>query len=102
MDGFKRPLSYVVGPDGSPLTLGDLPPDHTERWPISRKGKVVAAVRGGLLSLEEACQRYALSVEEFLGWQYAIDRFGLKGLRVSWLEEYRTRSGRVIPGRPMV
>ncbi|NTB71722.1 DUF1153 domain-containing protein, partial [Agrobacterium tumefaciens] len=28
--------------------------------------EVVAAVRGGLLSLEEACERYTLTVEEFL------------------------------------
>lgn len=90
MDGFKRPLSYVVGPDGSPLTLSDLPPDHTKRWTISKKGKVVAAVRGGLLSLEEACQRYVLSVEEFIGWQGTIDRFGLRGLRVTRIQEYRT------------
>jgi hypothetical protein len=30
---------------------------------------VVAAVRGGLLSLEEACQRYTLTTEEFLSWR---------------------------------
>jgi len=36
------------------------------RWVIRRKAQVVAAVRGGLLSLEEACSRYMLTVEEFL------------------------------------
>src|SRR5438105_13060223 len=40
----------------------------------SRKAEVVAAVRGGLLSLEEACSRYTLTVEEFLSWQYSIER----------------------------
>ena len=49
-------VKYVIGPDGSPLTIADLPPRNTRRWVIRRKAEVVAAVRGGLLSLEEACQ----------------------------------------------
>jgi len=68
---------YVIGPDGSPLTIADLPAPGTKRWVIRRKAEVVAAVRGGLLSLEEACSRYTLTVEEFLAWQYSIDRHGL-------------------------
>jgi hypothetical protein len=89
MNGLKRSPSYVVGPDGSPLTVADLARDHTTRWPIRRKAEVVAAVRGGLLSLEEACQRYSLSVEEFLNWQRTIDRFGPDGLRVTKIKKYR-------------
>ena len=50
-------VKYVIGPDGSPLTIADLPPEGTQRWVIRRKAEVVAAVRGGLLSLEEACKR---------------------------------------------
>jgi len=38
---------------------------------IRRKAEVVAAVRGGLLSLEEACSRYTLTVDEFLSWQFS-------------------------------
>ena len=63
-------VKYVIGPDGSPLTIADLPPSGTRRWVIRRKAEVVAAVRGGLLSLEEACSRYTLTVDEFLSWQY--------------------------------
>ena len=59
-----RPRKHVIGPDGSPLTIADLPAPGTTRWVIRRKAEVVAAVRGGLLSLEEACQRYMLTVEE--------------------------------------
>ena len=66
-------VKYVIGPDGSPLTIADLPAPGTKRWVIRRKAEVVAAVRGGLLSLEEACSRYTLTVEEFLSWQYSID-----------------------------
>jgi len=47
-------VKYVIGPDGSPLTIADLPAPGTRRWVIRRKAEVVAAVRGGLLSLEEA------------------------------------------------
>lgn len=80
---------YVIGPDGTPLTLKDLPPRSTKRWVIRRKAEVVAAVRGGLLTLEEACERYHLTVEEFLSWQKAIDQFGLPGLRATRVQQYR-------------
>jgi hypothetical protein len=43
----------------------------------------------GLLSLEEACSRYTLTVEEFLSWQYSIDRHGLAGLRTTRIQQYR-------------
>jgi hypothetical protein len=80
---------YVIGPDGSPLTIADLPPSGTKRWVIRRKAEVVAAVRGGLLSLEEACARYTLTIEEFLSWQTSIDRHGLAGLRATRVQTYR-------------
>ncbi len=83
-------VSYVIGPDGSPLTVADLPNPNTRRWVIRRKAEVVAAVRGGLLSLEEACKRYTLTVEEFLGWQESIDRHGLPGLRATRVQQYRS------------
>jgi len=80
---------YVIGPDGSPLTLADLPASNTRRWVIMRKAKVVAAVRGGLLSLEEACSRYRLTMDEFLNWQQSIDSHGLAGLRTTKIQKYR-------------
>src|ERR1700688_751295 len=79
---------YVIGPDGSPLTIADLPSPGTRRWVIRRKAEVVAAVRGGLLSVEEACSRYALSPDEILSWQHCIDRFGIAGLRSTWTQFY--------------
>ena len=81
--------STVIGPSGEPLTLADLPPPETKRWVIRRKAEVVAAVRGGLLTVEEACQRYSLSTEEFTSWQRLIDRHGVRGLRTTRLQEYR-------------
>jgi hypothetical protein len=82
-------VKYVIGPDGSPLTIADLPSSNTKRWVIRRKAEVVAAVRGGLLSLEEACERYTLTVEEFLSWQMSIDQHGLAGLRTTKIQKYR-------------
>ncbi|MFC4348175.1 DUF1153 domain-containing protein [Kordiimonas lipolytica] len=80
----------VIGPTGKPLTLADLPKANTQRWVIRRKAEVVAAVQGGLLSLEEACARYSLSVEEFLSWQQAITKNGLPGLRATRIQQYRS------------
>jgi hypothetical protein len=82
-------VKYVIGPDGSPLTIADLPPASTKRWVIRRKAEVVAAVRGGLLSLDEACNRYTLTVDEFLSWQASIDQHGLAGLRTTRIQQYR-------------
>lgn len=72
------------------VRIEDLPPPGIKRWVIRRKAEVVAAVRAGIISLEEACQRYTLSVEEFLSWQRSIDRHGLRGLRTTRLQDYRT------------
>ncbi len=45
MTDLVRPrIKYVIGPDGSPLTIADLPA-NTRRWVIRRKAEVVAAVR---------------------------------------------------------
>ena len=69
--------------------IDDLPPPNTKRWVIRRKAEVVNAVRKGVISLDEACRRYTLSIEEFLSWQRLIDSHGLAGLRVTRLQDYR-------------
>ncbi|HVV66132.1 MAG TPA: DUF1153 domain-containing protein [Rhizomicrobium sp.] len=79
----------VIGPDGRTLTLENLPRRETTRWVTRRKAEVVAAVQGGLISLEDACTRYRLSLEEFLSWQHAIARHGLEGLRATHAQHYR-------------
>ncbi|MGO8954735.1 MAG: DUF1153 domain-containing protein [Rhodomicrobium sp.] len=80
---------YVIAPDGSPLSVADLPPTNTRRWVIARKAEVVAAVRGGLLSLEDACSRYELTIDEFLSWHRQIERHGMQGLRATRVQDYR-------------
>lgn len=81
--------NMVIGPEGTPLTLADLPKPNTVRWVIRRKAEVVAAVRGGLLTLESACERYGLSGEEFLAWQRSIESYGIAGLRTTRTQQYR-------------
>ena len=84
----ERP-KVVVGPNGTMLSLETLPPANTRRWVARRKAEVVTAVRAGLLTFEEACERYTLSPEEFESWERAIDRHGMGGLRVTRLQEFR-------------
>src|SRR5215470_10246853 len=75
---------------GSIASIGiALPPPDTKRWVTRRKAVIVNAVRAGLISLEDVCRRYELSVEEFFAWQRAIDTHGVPGLRVTRLQIYR-------------
>jgi len=85
-----------IGPSGEPLTLEDLPPSDTVRWVIRRKAELVAAIRGGLLSSEDACERYQLSEEELQSWANSIAKHGIRGLRSTRLQLYRdhTRKAR--------
>jgi hypothetical protein len=89
LDGIEmneptKPIcNFVIGPDGRRLTLADLPMPDTIRWVARRKAEVVVAVQGGLLSLDEACSRYALDRVEFLTWQDCFASFGLVGLRTT-------------------
>ena len=69
--------------------MDDLPPPNTKRWVVRRKAAVVAAVRGGRITMEEALRRYQLSEEEFLSWQRALEAHGLAGLRATRVQRYR-------------
>jgi len=89
----EKQSSAAIGPGGRHMTLADLPPRNTTRWVMRRKAEVVAAVRGGLLSVAEACDRYNLSEEEFDSWQKLIEKHGIRGLRTTRLQQYRQPSG---------
>ena len=72
------------------MMLNELPPADTKRWVINRKLAVVLAVKNGVITLEEVCRRYNISVEEFLTWQEMNDR--IRGLRATRLQDFRTPS----------
>ena len=78
-----------IGPSGKPLAPEDLPPSDTVRWVARRKAELVAAIRGGLLTLEDACERYQLSEEELESWASSLAKHGVRGLRSTKLQQYR-------------
>lgn len=90
----SRPLR-IIGPQSETLTRETMPPANTTRWVASRKAQVVAAVESGLMTLDEVMHRYSLSHEEFYSWQHAMDRAGVKGLRVAWAQEDRAARRRL-------
>lgn len=80
----------IIGPLGEVLTRETLPPPTTTRWVARRKAEIVAAVDGGLLTIDEVLTRYRISLEEFVGWRRAMDRAGVPGLRVAWTQRDRS------------
>ncbi len=84
----KGPRAVTL-PDGSVLSLADLPPPETRRWVASRKAVVVRAVAAGLIDREAALARYALSDEEFDTWCRAVSTHGIEALKVTALQKYR-------------
>lgn len=75
--------------DGTVLSQADLPPVNTRRWVASRKAAVVRGVIYGLISQDEALERYALTEEEFLEWLKAIKSHGEDGLKATSVQKYR-------------
>jgi hypothetical protein len=71
-----------------------VPPPRSTRWIPQRKAEIVAAIRGGYMSFDEARERYELSIEEFVSWQIGIELSGLAGLRVNRVQQNRRRRGR--------
>ena|ERR1700690_209780 len=68
-------------------------PAPGQRWVIRRKAALIAAVRNNEISLDEACQRYELSLEEFTSWVAAIDQHGISALRATRFQIYRVEQG---------
>jgi len=76
---------------GNTPTLDDLPPANTKRGVSRRKAAVVAGVRKGVISLEEACRRYGLTEDEFNSWAENLKSYGLAGLKTTRIQHYRNR-----------
>ena len=91
-------LEFAVQPAGNgaleaewPDAFGPVPelPKPHQRWTVRRKAAVIEAVRGGWIPIEEACELYSISVDEFLNWERDIDRNGIPGLRTTRYQIYR-------------
>ena len=81
----SAPTLIINGQDA----LTDLPSADTKRWVVRRKEQVVQAVQAGRLTREQACERYRLSEEEYQSWENHLLQHGLRGLRVTRLQDYR-------------
>lgn len=84
----KGPRTATL-PDGSIISLSDLPGPETTRWVASRKAKVVKGVLYGLISQDEALSRYGLSADEFREWVVAISEHGEDALKATRVKAYR-------------
>ncbi len=89
----------LVGPSGETLTLENLPAaDTTRRWTMQRKAQVITAIRGSLITKEEACVRCDISAEELSSWETLLDKHGLSALQTTTLQKYRGTSDRPANG----
>ena len=67
-------VPFFIGSDGEQITFAQLPPRELECWLPRHKAIVVAAVRNGLLTFDEACSRYGPYAKEYLSWHDAVQR----------------------------
>lgn len=75
----------------SEAAIADLPASNTQRWVANRKAAVVKAVQTNRLTADQAMLRYRLSAEELASWIQAYDQNGLAALKVTKLQNYRTK-----------
>src|SRR5215212_3669680 len=73
------------------LDRQDSPIASAQALGCRRKAEVLAAVDCGLLSVDEACVRYGISLDELLSWKRAAGRAGLPGLSVKRVQDHRPR-----------
>ena len=80
-------MTEQINGNSAEITL--LPPPTTQRWVKSRKIAVIKAIESGVLTDEQACQRYSLTAEELDSWKAALNRHGPGALRTTHLNRYR-------------
>jgi hypothetical protein len=82
---------YETDADGVIDALDQVPemPRPGQRWTVRWKAAVIEAVRGGWAPIEEVCQLYNISVDEFVAWERDLDRNGIPGLRSTRYQIYR-------------
>lgn len=83
----ERPSLLAENADSPTIYM--LPPVRTIRWVIRRKAQVLSGIRAGIITRQEALERYRLSDEELDSWQFAADVAGVYALRTTRLQAYR-------------
>ena len=81
------PVEQLIPAD--PLELVPNLPRPCQRWTVACKATVVRAMRGGWVPIEEVCELYNISPDEFLAWERDVDRHGVPGLRATRFQIYR-------------
>lgn len=80
VEGSK--VRIVRGLDGLPICINDLPEGNDIRWNKKRKIIVACAVKGGILSEEDAASRYQLGEDELPRWMAMISGSHYAGMPV--------------------
>jgi Protein of unknown function (DUF1153) len=106
LNGAMMQTEQIVGENGIVIAdrdrrqlIADLPPAETRRWSFRRKAAVILGVRAGLLSPQQACERYVISPEELAAWETAFDRYGIPGLRSTRIQIYRDAAKKTAPSQ---
>jgi hypothetical protein len=91
LDGSGTEILQFRIPTANDEWLDSVPelPRPAQRWTVRRKATVIQAVRGGWIPIEEVCELYNISVDEFIAWERDIDRYGIPGLRSTRFQIYR-------------
>lgn len=84
--------------DGVPMNRPAILAKLRLQWTVRRKANLVLAVRGGLVTAEEARQTFDISPEELAAWGQAFDQAGLEGLR---LRALASQAALVAPSAPL-
>ncbi len=85
----NSPGRAVLDPFGEPLTIDRLPPADTVRWVVRRKAQEVCAIREGLITRQDAFDRYGISDAELFSWEKLLEDHGPRALRVTSTQRYR-------------
>src|SRR3954452_295173 len=92
---FERmSLNYAAG--SSPSFRDHVLAHHRRPAEIERgdnKAAVIKAVRGDWVPIDEICELYSVSVDEFVAWERDIDGYGIHGLRTTRYQIYRDTHG---------
>lgn len=76
---------------GNVITPNDLPSPETIRWTPNKKFIVVQAIKGGLITKEEALDRWGMLENELRIWEEGFKSHGVNGLKTTHYQK-RSRS----------
>lgn len=103
-EGSQKVIA-VYGPDGEIITMSNLPKGLHSVWRWKNKAMILAAVHGGLVTMEEVARCYGFTKKELMEWAARVRTQGFSGLRVDALDNeptegyYFTKKGGFRPKR---